>query len=99
MIRLDMKKLLEVLSVVEGRENLTEKPVLGYLHELIVLSIIRDETITITEVDFEAFTLADLEEYYKYVIDVVENTFPKIEQLINDITSIKALQTTNIDFF
>lgn len=99
MIRMDIKKLLETLSVVEDRGNPAEKPVLGHLHELIVLSTVRDETPKITEVDFEAFTLVDLEEYYKTTMNGVENTYLKIDQLVNDITGIKALQATKIDYF
>lgn len=99
MIRMDVEKLLESLTEIEDRRNPDEKPVLGYLHDLIVLSILRDTTPEVTEVDFDAFTVADLEEYYKVAVDVFENTFPKMEQLIKDITGIKALQATKIDFF
>jgi hypothetical protein len=60
MIRMDVKKLLETLSVVEDRGNPAEKSVLGYLHDLIVLSTLRDTTPVVTDVDFDAFTVADL---------------------------------------
>jgi len=94
-----MKKLLENLSVVEDRGNPAEKSVLGYLHDLVVLSTLRDRTPQVSEVDFDTFTMADLEEYYEVAVDAVENTFPKIEQLVKDITGIKALQATKMNFF
>lgn len=99
MIRMDVEKLLESLTEIEDRRNPVENPVLGYLHDLIVLSTLRDTTPEVTEVDFDAFTVADLEEYYEVAVDAVENTFPKMEKLVKDITGIKALQATKINFF
>lgn len=99
MIRMNVEKLLESLSEIEDRGNPGGKPVLGYLHDLIVLSTLRDTAPEVVEVDFDAFTVADLEEYYEVAVDAVENTFPQMEQMVKDITAIKALQTTKMDFF
>lgn len=99
MIRMDMEKLLVSLSKAEGRGNPCDNPVLGYLHDLIVLSTLRDQAPGVTEVDFDAFTLADLEEYYEVAVEAIENAFPRMEQMIKDITAMKAFQATKIDFF
>jgi len=95
---MDVEKLHENLSKTEDRGDPLEKPVLGYLHDLIVLSTLRDTTPEVTKVDFDAFTIADLEEYYEVAIDAVENTFPKMEKLVKDIIGIKAFQAGKIDF-
>ena len=98
MVKMNIEKLLESLSNIEDRKAPEEKPVLGYLHSLIVLSTISDSTPDITELDFDAFTVADLEEYYEVAVDTVENIFPQVEKIIKDITGIKALQASKMSF-
>lgn len=99
MIRMDVEKLSKSLSEIEDRGNPREKPVLSYLHDLIVLSTSRDSTPEVTEVDFDAFTVADLEEYYGVAVDAIENAFPQMEQMVKDIAGIKVLQAQKMDFF
>ena len=96
---MDIEKLVESLSKIEDRRTPKEKPVHGYLHNLIVLSAMNDITPDITEVDFDVFTVADLEEYYEFAVDTVENIFPQVEKIIKDLTGIKALQASKMNFF
>jgi len=99
MIRMDLEKLLLSLCEIEDRGSHGDKPVLGYLHDLIVLSTLKETTPDVMEVDFDAFTMADLKEYHETAIDAVENIFPKIEQLVKDMESIKAFQAFSTAYF
>lgn len=99
MIRLDVEKLLHSLCKAEDRGCHDDNPVFNYLHKLVVLNSIENKSPKVTEIDFEAFTQADLEEYHEIAIDAVENIFPKVEQLVKDIDIIKACQATSITYF
>jgi len=99
MIRMDVEKLIDCISEIEDRRNPEDNPVLGYLHDLIVLSTLRENAPSVAEVDFEAFTVADLEEYNEIAVNAVENTFPMVEQIVRDMDKIKSLHSNIMEFF
>ena len=99
MIKLNIEKLSSSICEVEDRGCHDDNPVFKHLHRLITLNSMEDISPSITEIDFEVFSLADIEEYYEIEIDAVENIFPKVEQLVKDIDSIQACQATSITYF
>lgn len=99
MIRMNMEKFINSLSTIEDRGNLEEKPVLSYLHNLIVLSSISNNAPEISEVDFDTFTMIDLEKYYMAAVEIMESTFPQMEQMLQDFSQMKALRATKTNFF
>lgn len=99
MIRMDLKKLLGSLSGIEGRKSIDANPVLSYLHGIITLSSLQDTSPSITSIDFNSFTMENLDEYYEDILSTMDDNSSKADHLINEIAGVKALHASKINYF